>query len=93
MHIQRGMRVARIAYVKISQEEQESIARIDAVHKAQALAGHREHHIDYSEYEVENPIAKLNSERSFLARMQDRCPEVRQIKFEILPSIYKFYLS
>ena len=87
MHIQRGMRVARIAYVKISQEEQESIARIDAVHKAQALAGHREHHIDYSEYEVENPIAKLNSERSFLARMQDRCPEVRQIKFEILQNL------
>ena len=87
MHIRRGMRVARIGYVKITEEEQESIARIDAIHKAQALAGHRKHHIDYSEYEVENPIAKISSERSFLARMQDRCPEIRQIKFEILQNL------
>ena len=85
--VESGKVTARIACFKLTKKEQETLAMIDALDKAEDEKGQRPYHIDYTKYEKDTPTSMKMFKPAFLVRLQDRSPEVRQIKTEILENI------
>ena len=78
--VEEGQEVARIACVKLKPEQIASIQKLDAKDKKSK----QKNIIDYSEYDKDVPTSMRNFDHGFLVRLQDRNPEVRKIKHEIM---------
>ena len=79
--VEDGRVVARMARVKLSKKQIGSIQKLDAKDKK---SKHPVKMIDYSEYDKDTPTSMRNFDLGFLVRLQDRNPEVRKMKHEIM---------
>ena len=70
----------RVAFVRNSEKVQKELDAHDAANKARGQL----YRIRYEDYGVDSLLSMRGSDTAFLARMQDKNPEIRRIKYEIM---------